>query len=118
MSVERYRLPAFEREAPLDIRAGLRLTRMDVEPFTVEDAVETHANTAVRWLADAEGFCSALLLVDRNTGHSIGETIWRSPQALAVSRGVRVDTVASMGCVIRAVEEYGLVFSSAWIPRR
>jgi heme-degrading monooxygenase HmoA len=122
VSVERYRLPVFEREAPLDIGAGLRLTRMDLEPFTVEDAVEAYADTAVPWLADTEGFCSALLLVDRTTGHSIGETIWRSPQALAASRSVaaavRVDTVASMGCVIRAVEEYGLVFSSAWIPQR
>jgi hypothetical protein len=95
VSVERYRLPVFELKAPLDIGAGLRLTRMDVEPFPVDDAVEAHAHTAVRWLAGTEGFCSTLLLVDRNTGHSIGETIWL-PQALAASRGVRVDTVASM----------------------
>jgi hypothetical protein len=80
-------MPVFEREAPLYIGAGLRLTRMDAEPFTVEDAVEAHANTAVRWLADAEGICSALL-VDRNTGHSIGEKIWLSPQALAAGCSV------------------------------
>jgi hypothetical protein len=37
--VERYRVPVFEREAPLDTGAGLRLTRMDVEGSRVEDAV-------------------------------------------------------------------------------
>ena len=47
----------------------------------------------------------------------ISEAIWRNPQALAASRNaaaaVGVDMVASAGCVIRAVDEYGLVFSSA-----
>jgi hypothetical protein len=47
----------------------------------------------------------------------ISESIWRNPQALAASRSaaatVRVEMVASTGCVIRAVDEYGLVFSSA-----
>ena len=30
VSVERYRVPVYEREAPLDTAVGLRLTRMDV----------------------------------------------------------------------------------------
>ena len=59
------------------------------------------------------GFCGALLLVDWNSGHSISETIWDSPQTLAASRSVaarvRVETVKSTGCVIRALEEYDLV---------
>ena len=121
VSVERYQLPIFEREAPLSEGAGLRLTRMDVEPSGVDDADQVYADTAVPWLADTEGFCGALLLVDRTRGHLISESIWRSHEALAGSRSVaaavRVDAVDSMGCVIRAVEEYGLVFSSAWKPR-
>ena len=59
----------------------------------------------------------ALLLVDRNTGHLISETTWRTPEALAASRSVaavvRVETVTASDCVIRAVEEYGLVFDSS-----
>src|ERR1700730_7327108 len=115
--VERYRVPVFEREAPLDTGMGLRLTRMDVEPSRGEDAVETYGDTAVPWLAETDGFCGALLLIDRNTGHSVSETIWLDDKALAASRSaaaaIRVETVSSTGCVIRAVEEYGLVFSSA-----
>jgi hypothetical protein len=71
----------------------------------------------VPWLAEGEGFWAALLLIDRNTGRSVSETVWRDGEALAASRSaaaaVRVDTVASMGCVVRAVEEYTLVSSSA-----
>jgi hypothetical protein len=121
VSVERYRLPIFERRSALNDGAGVRLTRMDIEPSGVDDAEHTYADTAVPWLADTEGFCGALLLVDRTRGHLISETIWRSHEVLAASRSVaaavRVDAVDSTGCVIRAVEEYGLVFSSAWKPR-
>lgn len=117
--VERYRVPVFEREAPLDTGAGLRLTRMDVEGSRVEDAVEGYGDTAVPWLAETAGFCGALLLVDWNSGHSISETIWDSPKTLAASRSVaarvRVETVKSTGCVIRALEEYDLVFNTARI---
>ena len=120
VSVERYRVPVYEREAPLDTAAGLRLTRMDVDPPRIEDTVECFGATVVPRLADATGgFCGALLLVDRDTGRSISETMWASRKAMAASRGeaaaVRVETVQSTGALIRAVEEYGLVFSTARI---
>ena len=113
------RVPVYEREAPLDTAVGLRLTRMDVDTGRMEDAVECFGATVVPRLAEAGGFCGALLLVDRDTGHSISETMWDSQKALAASRGeaasVRVETVRSTGALIRAVEEYDLVFSTARI---
>lgn len=117
VSVERFQVPVFELEAPMRSGARLRLTRMDVEPSQVEDAVEGYGDTAVPWLAETKGFCSALLLIDPDTGHAISETLWRDEEALvesrSVSAAVRVDTVTGTGWVIRAVEEYGLVSSSA-----
>lgn len=117
VSVERYEVPVFELEAPMHSGAGMRLTRMDVEPSQVEDAVEGYGDTAVPWLAETRGFCSALLLVDPQTGHSISENVWQDEVTLAQTRSVaaaiRVDTVSATGCVIRAVEEYGLVSTSA-----
>jgi heme-degrading monooxygenase HmoA len=117
VSVERYRVPVFERKASPGTGTALRLTRMDVEPSRVEDVVEVYGDTVVPWLADAEGFRSSLLLVDRNTGHSVSETMWRTPKALAASRSlaaaVRVAAVTASDCVIRAVEEYSLVFDSS-----
>lgn len=120
VSVERYRVPVYEREAPLDTAAGLRLTRMDVDTARIEDTVECFGATVVPRLADdARGFCGALLLVDWDTGRSISETMWVSRKALAASRreaaAVWVETVRSTGALIRAVEEYDLVFSTARI---
>ena len=74
-------------------------------------------DVTVPWLADTEGFCSTLLFIDRSSGRSMVETVWRDPEALAASRiaaaAIRVDTVRATNCVIRSVEEYQLVFSSA-----
>ena len=121
-SIERYRVPVFEWEwaGPLDPKAELQLTWMEIEPSQADDAVEAYGDTAVPALAETEGFVGSLLLAGRGTGHLIGEAIWRDPQALAASRSaaaaVRVEMVESTGCVIRAVDEYGLVFSSARKP--
>jgi len=117
VAVERYEVPVFELEAPARSGAAMRLTRMDVEPSQVEDAIEGYGDTAVPWLAEAKGFCSALLLVDPSSGQAISETVWKDREALVDSRSlaasVRVDTVTATGWAIRAVEEYGLVSTSA-----
>jgi len=117
VTVERYAVPVFELEAPLRSGEGVRVTRMDVAPSAVEDTIEVIGDTAVPRLADTEGFCRALFFIDRATGHSIIETSWRDPQALGSSRSaaaaVRVDTVLATNGVIRGVEEYQMVFSSA-----
>ncbi len=117
VTVERYSVPVFEREAPLYSGEGVRVTRLDVQPDAVEDTVATFGGVTVPWLADTEGFCSTLLFIDRTSGRSVVETIWRDPEALAASRSaaaaIRVDTVRATNGVIRSVEEYQLVFSSA-----
>lgn len=117
VTVERYAVPVFEREAPLRRGEGVRLTRMDVPPSAVEDAVEAFGDTVVPWLADTDGFCSAVFSIDRTTGHSVTETGWQDLGALSASRraaaAVRVETVLATDGAIRAVEEYQLVFSSA-----
>ena len=93
--------------------------KSEIRPAVESLAVEGYGDTAVPWLAETAGFCGALLLVDWNSGHSISETIWDSPKTLAASRSVaarvRVETVKSTGCVIRALEEYNLVFNTARI---
>lgn len=120
VTAERYRIPVFEREAPLRGGEGVRLTRMYVQPSAVDDAIEVFGDTVVPLLAETAGFHSALLFADPASGHLISETVWRDPQALAASRNAaavaRAEAVAATQCVIRAVEEYIQVFSSARKP--
>lgn len=117
VTVERYSVPVFEREAPLRSGEGVRVARLDVPPGAVEDTVTAFGDVTVPWLADTEGICSTLLFIDRTSGRSVVETVWRDPEALEASRSaaaaIRVDTVRATNGVIRSVEEYQLVFSSA-----
>ena len=122
LTVERYAVPVFEREGPVRADAGVRLTRMDVEPSGVDDAVEVFGDITVPWLADTDGFRCMLYLVmlcvvDYHSGHTISESIWRDTEDMAASRSAaaaaRVEAVPSAGCVVRAVEEYSVALSSA-----
>lgn len=115
-SVERFEVGALVRSVRPHPGAGVRLTRYETDPARVEDAVTAYGSTVAAGLRDSDGFCVGILCVDRPTGRSVGETVWRDTNALAASRSSaavrRRDTVAASGSVVRAVEEYRLVFSS------
>ena len=120
MTRERYAVLVFEHEAPLRGGQGVRVTTTTVKPSllsSVEDAVAWYGDTAVPLLADASGFCAALLYAHRASGRLISETVWQDPRALAASRSMatagEAAAVAELNGVIGASGEYQLVFSSA-----
>jgi len=121
LTAEHFAVPVFEQEAPAVPGAGVRLTRIDVAPSRVDDAIEVFGDTAVPWLADTKGFCRTLYLVDRSSGRTVSETVWQDAQALASSRSpataIRTETVSAAGGGIRAVEEYTLVLNSLRKPQ-
>jgi hypothetical protein len=116
-TADRYRVPICELHPPFGATTGLRLTQMDIDPAKAPDAVAAYGDVAVPWLAEIEGFCGALLLVNQETGSLLSQTIFRQPESLTASRSVaaaaRVDLATSTGCSIRAVAEFGLIFSTA-----
>ena len=115
--VEEYRVAVFEGEAPPRGGEAARLTRIEVTRTAVDDVIETFGDTAVPWLAESSGFCGAMLFAHQASGRLISETLWRDAQARAASPNtaevIRADVLESAHCVIRAVDDYALVFSSA-----
>jgi hypothetical protein len=115
-AAEAFQVGTFVRAGRPHPGGGVRLTRFDTDPARVEDAIAAYEHTAVPWLTECDGFRSAMLYVDRCTGRSVGESMWRDTNALAASRSsaavTRRDTLAASAGEIRAVEEYRLVFSS------
>jgi quinol monooxygenase YgiN len=116
MSVERYRLADFVRSHPATGGAGVRLTRLETEPANLEAAVTAYEDLVLPWLTEADGFCSAMLLVDRRTGRGLEQNVWRDAAALADSRGpaavARADAVAAADVAVRSLEEHRLYFST------
>ncbi|MGI8333942.1 hypothetical protein ACRYCC_28665 [Actinomadura scrupuli] len=116
VAVERPGLASMLRLIRPPAGAGVQLTRLDTPVQDVDDMIAAYEDTTVPWLTETSGFCAQRLYVDRGTGRSVSETLWRDAHALAVSRSaaaaVRVDMVAATGSTVRALEEYSLVFSS------
>ena len=116
VTVEHYEVPVFVRRSRPAPGAGIRLTRIDGSPASLDVAVEEFRNTAVPALMDMPRFCSAQLMADRTSGRCIVITAWEDKNALAASRSsaarLRADIAAVAHVIVRSVEEYGLVFTS------
>lgn len=116
-SVERYELSSFTQAARPRTGSCVRLTRGELETADIDDSVANYEDAAVPWLLSTEGFCRAVMLVNRRTREAVNETVWLDRDALVASRsaeaGIRADIVAATTEGIRALEEYDLAFSSA-----
>ena len=108
VTVKEYRVAVFEREAPLHGGEGVRLTRIEVEPSSVDDVIEAFGDSAVPLLAEHPGFRGALLFAGPATGQLVSETAWRDPRMRAASPSVaaviQADVLAEAHCQIRGVE--------------
>jgi hypothetical protein len=117
VSTERFQVANFLRARRIPPGGGVRLVRADTDPKRIDEAITAYEDVTLPWLTEAEGFCAALLFVDRRSGRSISETVWYDHGALAASRSaaaaIRRDTVAATDSAIRAIEEYRLIFHSA-----
>jgi hypothetical protein len=116
VSVEHYAVASVVQVDEPTVGAGMRFTRAELDLAKIDAAIAAYEDSAVPWLTETAGFCAARLYIDRRTGRSIIESLWADRSALVESRAVaatiRTDTVAATGAVIRAVEEYRLVFTS------
>jgi hypothetical protein len=116
-SAERYELASFMQAARPRSGSGVRFTRSDLETADIDDAIANYEDTAIPWLVATDGFCRAVMFVNRRTRQAVNETLWLDEDALVGSRsaaaGIRADAVAATSAAIRALEEYRLAFSSA-----
>lgn len=117
VTVAQYQVAVFEQETPLPGGEAARLTRIEVKPSAVTDVIETFGDTAVPWLAETPGFCGASLFADPASGHLISQTLWQDAQSRAAGPStaavLQADLLEAAHCVIHAVDDYTLVFSSA-----
>ena len=116
VTVEQYEVPVFVRRSRPQAGAGVRITRLECAPASIDAAVEEFRNSAVPALMEMSGLCSAQMMTDRASGRCVAVTAWDDMNAMAASRSASSRIRASVAAVthlqVRAVEEYKLVFSS------
>ena len=114
VSIERYEIARFIHIASAHPGAAVSLTRIDAT--SLDDVVAAYDYFAVGSLAGSDGFCTAVLFVDRQSGRAAVETTWRYDEALVAARSAsaarRLDAVKAGTAVVRGIEQYRLDFRS------
>jgi len=64
VTVEPYEVPAFVRRSRPQRGAGVRLSRVDCAPASIDAVIEEFRNTAVPALTAMAGLCSAHMMTD------------------------------------------------------
>lgn len=113
---EHYDVASFVHVAPASPGAAVSLTRLDCEPSSQDALRAAFGDNAATPLAASEGFCTAVLFIDAQTGHAAVETIWRDRRALVAARGTtaarRLEAASTGTVTVRGMEQYRLDFHS------
>jgi hypothetical protein len=112
VSIEHYEVATFVHVAPAGPGATVSLTGLDAESTSLDDVRAAYTGVGLGPLADSEGFCSAVLLVDAMSGRAVVDTTWRDGQALLAARGAtaarRLQAVSKGTVTVRGIERYRL----------
>ena len=99
----------------------LRATTLAADPSTLRDGIAAFQSTVIRGLRGQDGFCGAMLIVDRATGIGIGSTMWSSHGALVASRAasapLRASATADARGQVLGVAEYEVLAADIQPPR-
>ncbi|MEV0954050.1 hypothetical protein [Promicromonospora sp. NPDC050249] len=86
----------------------------------VDNAIDMFRMVVVPQIQELDGFCSASLMVDRETGRVVGTAAFDSREALEASReaatGIRERVIAELGATVDNVEEMEIAFAHLHVP--
>jgi hypothetical protein len=116
VSIEHYEVARFVHVAPARPGAAINMTRLDSQPKSIDDIRAAYDDLAIEPLATSNGFCTAVLLIDPESGHAVIETIWHDVEALVAARGLsaarRLDAVKGGNVTVRGIDQYRLDFQA------
>jgi hypothetical protein len=100
--------------------ACARITWLSGEPGTADRAVDVYKMAVLPRLQEFDGFCSASLFINRDTGRAVGTLTFDSREALEATRDAskRIREAASreMGATVDGVEEMEVAFAHLHVP--
>ncbi len=119
--VELLELAVLDRRRPAEVGFWSRLTRVSVDPSYVENAVDAYTASTMHDLQLLDGYCSAVLLVDRKNGMGAVSVVFDSLAALEASRGpaeaLRTSGLAKAGAEMIDVRESQIAIAGIRMPQ-
>ncbi len=118
--VHQWELAVVHRDHATPDGAFARLTWLSGDQSVVENAIDTYRMVVLPQIQELPGFCSASLMVDRETGRVVGTAAFDSREAVEASREattrIRTGIVRELGARIDKVEEMEVAFAHLHVP--
>lgn len=119
--VATWEVAVVHRDHAIPDGACARVTWVSVaDPSNAERILDTYKLGVLPRLQELDGFCSASLLVDRDSGRGVGTVIFDSRTRLEDSRGstdsIRQRATTEMGATVDDVAEFEVAFAHLHVP--
>jgi hypothetical protein len=118
---ELFELAVIDRLRPAQPGFWSRLTRVTIEPQGVEDAIDAYTSSTLHDLQLLDGYCSAVLLVDRERGLGVVSVTFDSRGHLEGSReqaeAIRRSGLEKAGAEVAEVREAEIVIAGLRLPQ-
>jgi hypothetical protein len=118
---EFFELAVIDRLRPAEPGFWSRLTRVTIEPTQVDEAVDAYTSSTLNDVQLLPGYCSAVLLIDRQRGMGLVSVTFDSLQHLVDSRTqgeqIREVGLAKAGAEIVEVRESEIVIAGIRLPQ-
>ena len=119
-TIDMWEIAVVHRDTPTADGACVRCTWLSMDPLGVSDAIETFRMATLPALEELEGFCSASLMVDRDSGRAVSSVTYRDRDALVASRAaadeLRARTAQGLGASVTDVCEFDLALAHLHVP--
>ena len=118
--VEEWEVAVMHRKHDTGEGACARVARFRMDPSQAQHGIDVYRMVAVPRMDDLEGFCSASLVVDRQSGMAVSTAAYESRQAMENTRDqvqqLRTQVTEEAGAELVSVEEYELVLAHLHMP--
>ena len=119
--VDMWEVAVVHRDHAIPDGACARVTWVGVaDPSNADRILETYKMGVLPRLEELDGFCSASMLINRETGRGVGTVIFDGREQLEGSRDsaakIRERATSEMGATVRDVAEFEVAFAHLHVP--
>jgi heme-degrading monooxygenase HmoA len=118
--VDEWEIAVVHRDHQTSDTSCVRCTWLRTDPARLDDAIERFRSDVLPTAEDMSGFCSASLMVNRETGRAVSSVTWDSREAMEGSREaagkLRARVADAASAQIEDVAEFQLVLAHLHVP--
>jgi len=119
-SIDRWEIAVVHRDSPSGEGACVRCTWLSMDASGVSDAIGTFRMATLPALEEIDGFCSASLMVDRDSGRAVSSVTYASRDAMMASRlaadDLRTRMAQDVNASVTDVCEFDLALAHLHVP--